>query len=216
MVESIPPAGREASRPEISNGREFPGDDAALVAALQRGDPGAPAALFDRHGEHVQRVLANVLGLDNDLPDLVHEVFARALKGIHGIREESHLKAWITRIAVFTARGHIRQRVRKRWLLFFAPEDLPEPPSTELAPETREALRSTYAVMDRMPADQRIAFSLRFVQGMKLKEVAQACDVSLATIKRRLSAAEKQFLKLARQEEALRPWIEEGRRWGSR
>jgi RNA polymerase sigma-70 factor (ECF subfamily) len=67
-----------------------------------------------------------------------------------------------------------------------------------------------------MPTDLRIVFSLRFIEGMELKEMATACDVSLATVKRRLAAAEERFLDLARKEEALRPWIEEGQRWGSR
>lgn len=186
------------------------------MAALQRGDPGAPAALFDRHGAHVQRVLANVLGVDPELPDLLHEVFAQALKNIGNIRDGASLKAWITRIAVFTARGCIRARVRKRWLLFFAPDELPEPPSAELPLETREALERTYAVLNRMSPDLRIAFSLRFINGMELTQVAEACDVSLATIKRWLIKAEAQFLRLAAMEEALQPWIQEGRRWGSR
>ena len=44
----------------------FAGDDAALVAALRRGEPGAPAALYDRHAAYLRRVLARVLGVDDE------------------------------------------------------------------------------------------------------------------------------------------------------
>jgi RNA polymerase sigma-70 factor (ECF subfamily) len=41
-----------------------------------------------------------------------------------------------------------------------------------------------------MPAAERVAFCLRYVDGKQLAEVAELCDCSLATIKRRLQKAE--------------------------
>ena len=66
--------------------------------------------------------------------------FAQILSSVHGLDEPARLKAWITRVAVFTARGWIRRRARKRWLRFFAPEELPEPEVNE-PHEEREANR---------------------------------------------------------------------------
>ena len=54
----------------------FFADDEALTRALQAGHPGAPAELFDRYGSHIQGVLVNVMGIDQELPDLLHESFA--------------------------------------------------------------------------------------------------------------------------------------------
>jgi RNA polymerase sigma-70 factor, ECF subfamily len=187
-------------------------DDAALVAALASEDPSARAEVFDRYAPHVQRVLARVLGHDNELADLLHEVFVRALAQIDRLDDPSALKAWLTSIAVFTAREHIRRRVRGRWLRFFASEDLPEVPFLAAGEEIRESLRATYAVLDRLGLDDRIAFSLRFIEGLELGEVAAACCVSLNTIKRRLARAEKRFVSLARREPSLREWLEGGTR----
>ena len=88
----------------------FFADDEALTRALQAGHPGAPAELFDRYGSHIQAVLVNVMGVDQELPDLLHESFAQAFKSVHQLKEGARLKAWLTRIAVFTARGCIRRR----------------------------------------------------------------------------------------------------------
>ena len=76
-----------------------------------------------------------------------------------------------------------------------------------------EALRATYAVLEKLPADERIAFALRFVEGLELTQVAEACAVSLATIKRRLAKAEARFLALAGRQPALEPWLSGGGRW---
>ena len=59
--------------------------------------------------------------------------------------------------------------------------------------------------------DERIAFSLRRLDGMELKEIAHACGCSLATIKRRLARAEKRFLSRAEKHQALQSWLAEKR-----
>jgi RNA polymerase sigma-70 factor (ECF subfamily) len=189
-----------------------PADDAALVSAVIAGHPSARAELFDRHAPHVQRVLARVLGHDAELADLLHEVFVRALAQMERLDDPSALKAWLTAIAVFTAREHIRRRARGRWLRLFAHEDLPDAPALVAGEEVRESLRATYAVLDRLGVEDRIAFALRFIDGLELGEVAAACNVSLNTIKRRLVRAEKRFFALARREPSLHRWLEGGTR----
>ena len=189
----------------------FVGDDARLAAALVRGDPSAPAALFDRYGGHVQGVLANLMGVDAELPDMIHEVFARALRSIASLRDGAALKAWLTTIAVHTARGWIRARSRRRWLRPATSPDyfdsVASPTDETRVYESREAIRATYRVLDKLSADLRTAFALRFISGQELTDVAASCGVSLATIKRRLSKAEKRFRLLARGEPALARWV---------
>ena len=194
----------------------FAGGDEALVRALRSGHPGAPTELFDRYSADVQRVLAAVIGMDDELPDLLHEVFARALADIGKLDDPERLKPWLTSIAVFTARGCIRKRRRGRWLRFWAPETLPEVPTGEAPLEAREALAAIYRVLSKLPAQDRIAFSLRFVAGLELTEVAAACRVSLSSIKRRLARAEQRFLELAQRDPVLSERLSESVRWRSR
>ena len=51
---------------------------------------------------------------------------------------------------------------------------------------------------------------------MELTEIAAACGVSLATIKRRIKSAEAEFMERGKEYEALAEWFEEGTRWRSR
>ena len=75
-------------------------------------------------------------------------------------------------------------------------------------------MRETYAILSDFPADERLAFTLRFVSEMQLTEVAAACKVSLATVKRRLARAEKRFVEAARSNPALTERMARGGRWG--
>lgn len=193
----------------------FVGGDEALVRGLQSGQPAAIAAFCDRFSDRVRRLLVRMLGWDDEIADLHHEVFAKALKSRHTVRDPERLEGWITTIAVNVARSAITRRVRRRWLRYVPPEELPERPEPVPTGEHAEALERTYAALAELPREERIAFSLRIIEGMKLTEVAEACGVSLATIKRRLRRAEARFVDLARQDPVLVEWLEGGRRWSA-
>jgi len=149
--------------------------------------------------------------VDMDLAELLQEVFVQAFSSAGSLRDESRLKSWLTGIAVNTARKHIHKNAR--WFLLSKNHPEVEWPVTDASYEDREALRYTYAILERMPANERIAFSLRFIEEMNLAETAEACQVSLATIKRRLAKARRRFLMLAVKCPILYEWIERGSRW---
>ncbi len=184
-----------------------PESDELLVLSLRAHHPDAGTQLFDRYAPHVRRVLVRVMGPDSEILDLVHDVFVTALESVNRLVDPKALRAWLTQIAVFTARAKIRRRVRGRILRFLPFSELPEP---ELPPadfEASQAMQAVYRVLDGLETDQRIAFALRFVAGMELTEVAASCGVSLATIKRRLSRAQANFASAAEREPALAEWL---------
>jgi RNA polymerase sigma-70 factor (ECF subfamily) len=178
-----------------------------LVAAMRAGRRDASAALFDRYGKHVQRVLASVLGPDQELSDLVQDVFVAALTSVDRIQDPRLLRGWLSSIAVFTARTRIRRRSRWRFVRLLPTFDLPEVPAAYVTTEVSEALRCTYRILDRMPADERIIFALRFVEGMDVADIASSCRVSIVTVRRRLARARARFLAMAREQESLVAWM---------
>ena len=191
----------------------FVGDDAALIQALRAGHPGAAAVFYDQHAAHAYRALRSTLGADEEIPDLLQEVFIRALDRIGKLRDTERVRSWLTTIAIYVAREQIRLRARRSWLRMFSPErtqpgHLDQPPS-----EARLALREVYDVIDKLPVDERMAFVFRFIDGMTLPDAAETCETSLATFKRRLARAEKRFLEAARKRPTLAYLLEEGTRW---
>jgi RNA polymerase sigma-70 factor (ECF subfamily) len=185
-----------------------PESDELLVLSLRARHPDAGTQLFDRYAPHVRRVLVRVMGPDAEILDLVHDVFVTALESVSRLLDPKALRAWLTQIAVFTARARIRRRVRGRILRFLPFSELPEPelPPTDF--EASQAMQAVYRVLSSLDTDQRIAFALRFVAGMELTEVASSCGVSLATIKRRLVRAQTNFASLAEKEPALAEWLQ--------
>jgi RNA polymerase sigma-70 factor, ECF subfamily len=186
--------------------------DSAVVAALRAGQAAGGAALYDRHHEHVRRVFVRLLGPEAELRDLIQDVFVSAIDSIHQLEHPEALRAWLGGIAVHRARFEIRSRTRRRWFPLFAREDLPEREAPSSTPELDEAVRATYRVLDKLGADDRIVFALRFIDGKELTEVARMCGVSLATAKRRLLRARARFVSAARNYPALVEWLDDGAR----
>lgn len=191
------------------------GDEQAFLRGLRQRDPAATAALFDAHQAWVLKILARVLGVDTELRDLLQDVFVRALRGVHTVRDGRVIQQWLRQIAVCTAMDCLRRRRRRRWLKFVAPEELHEPEAVPVNSEARQALGAVYRILDAFPVEERLAFTLRFLAGMELTEVAESAACSLATVKRRLSRAEQRFTERARNEPVLSPWLEQGSRWGA-
>lgn len=194
----------------------FAGDDAALVEALRERQPVAMAAFFERYAPYVERVITHVMGYDRELADIVQEVFLRALGSIDRLRNARALPLWLSRVATTTARKVLRSRSRRRWLRLFLDsddEDRWERPSAPSDENALRAVRAVYAVLDLLSTEERIAFSLRYIEGMELVEVAHAAGTSLSTVKRRLRRAERSFAAEARRRPELAEWLEEGTRW---
>ncbi len=161
------------------------------------------------------RILVRILGQDSELEDVHHEVFVRALSSIETLEDPACLTKWMVSVAVFSARTCLQRRYRGRWLAFLAPDELDESAAArdERDGDARAELDLTYSVLARLPSDERIVFTLRFVEGMALAELASACNTSLATVKRRLKRAESRFLGLARRHPVLSDWLDNGGRW---
>jgi RNA polymerase sigma-70 factor (ECF subfamily) len=200
-----------------SNVRTLPGmrDDTALVEGLGAGEAWARAALFERYATPIERMLRKILGPDQhtEIADVLHDVFVQALASLDRLRDPRAVLSWMQAIAAHTAYRTIRARRARRWLHFWAPATLPEIVAPEIDEEVLDAYRRTYALLDRLPADERVAFALRYIDGMELAQLAVVCDVSLATLKRRLGRAEQRFAAGARGDTILRRWLEEGGRW---
>ncbi len=187
--------------------------DAALLYEVSRGHPGAIAGFFDRHNKLVNGLVWRLLGADAEHDDLVHEVFTTALRKIHQLRDPAALPAWLTTITVNTVRRELRKRrVRRRFFSGHKSHTMSEQ-SYHDDHEGRRQLRGVFQALDRMRVNERIAFTLRYVDGQNIEQVARSCGCSLATIKRRLKRAERCFVLLAQRDPQLAERLQRGGRW---
>ena len=131
-------------------------------------------------------VCLSFLPSKDDAEDLVQEVFIEVFRSIHSFRGESALSTWMHRIAVSKALEVLRYRKRQKREAFFKgllgldtiKEETKEWNHPGILMEDQERGRILYAAIDKLPDNQKIAFSLRQIQGMSQKETAEVMGVS--------------------------------------
>jgi len=175
-------------------------DDGELVAHARDGSGWAKGELFRRHAGRVTALLVRLLGSTADAEDAAQDAFVEAFRDLGQLREAAAFGGWLTQIAVRQA----HRRFRKRRLLRALGLDRGASDATlnllvdgDATPEVRAELRLVAKILDRMPAPERIAWSLRHVEGYELADVAASCGCSLATVKRRSAAAEERIAAAA-------------------
>ena len=76
-------------------------------------------------------------------------------------------------------------------------------------PETALLARQFYQVLETLKTDDRIVFSLFFIEGYTLSEIAEVGQYSLPTAKRKLKHARLAMMKRIRKDPVLAGWVEE-------
>lgn len=169
------------------------GGDAALVARAREGDAAAAEALFRRHARAVTALVVRLSGAGVEAEDIAQETFAAALDDLPALRDPAAFRPWLQRVAVRQVHRYFRKRRLLRWLGLDRPAEessLASLAAETVTPEQHAELRRVDAVLRAMPPVERVAWTLRHVEGESLEDAAAACGCSLATVKRRIAAAQ--------------------------
>jgi RNA polymerase sigma-70 factor (ECF subfamily) len=181
-------------------------EDHDLADALAAGEAWAATATWNKHSPMVLRFLHRALGPTSDVEDLTQEVFAGVFSNVRALRNRDALRSFVFSVAVRTLKWELRRRKARRIFQLATFDQLPDHPVAAVDAESRQALRRFYAILDRLGAQERTAFVLRHMEGLKLEEVADALGMSLATVKRRLQRASSFVNRQVERDAALAPY----------
>ncbi len=166
--------------------------DADLVGRALSGDRWSRDMLYRRHAHYLLAISSRLLSSRGEAEEVVQDTFVVGFEQLGTLRDPAAIRAWLAQIAV----SLVRRRLRRGRLLRLLGLDQPPDATLEalaaptLPPDDLAELALIDQVLRRMPADLRIAWMLRRVEGLALADVASACTCSLATAKRRIAAAD--------------------------
>jgi RNA polymerase sigma-70 factor, ECF subfamily len=181
-------------------------DQSALLAALRSGDSSAQADVFNLYEPAVRRVLMRILRERQDVQDALQDTFVKIFNSASQVKDPMALKGWILKVATSVGLDEYRRRQRSREHRL-SDHDSCEPSALSAPLEVRRALRDAYRVLSVLPEQEQQVFTLRYIDGLELEKIADVCDISLATVKRRLGRAADRFNSLARRQPALTEWV---------
>jgi RNA polymerase sigma-70 factor (ECF subfamily) len=183
-----------------------PINDAELVRQAKAGELAAFEELTRRYERQVYSLAFRIVRQEHDAEDVTQEAFLSAMEYLAGFREEARFSTWLMRIATHAALKVLRKR---RGLDTVSLEASTEPdpegaiPHPEYIADWRqspeelvhrnEIRRLLEEALDRLDEKHRLVFLLRDVEGLSVRETAEALGLSEVNVKVRLLRARLQL-----------------------
>lgn len=164
-------------------GRRDARTDVELVAAANEGDVSGFEGLYHRYRDWVAGLAYRYTG-DRELAlDVVQETFLYLLKKFPGFRLTAGMKTFL-----YPAVKHLSISLQRKRRRMVSGEGAPEQVAAKAAPPDGGRAALAEAV-EGLPEGQREVLLMRFVDGMKLAEIAAALEIPLGTVKSRMHHA---------------------------
>ena len=178
-------------------------EEAAIVAELKAGSEAAYAWLIGEFQQPVYGLVYRIVNDPADAADTTQDVFLKVFRGMKDFHGQSSLKTWIYRIALHEAANR-----RRWWFRHKARETSIEPAETECASPGETAIEialtdhadspfdcvAHHEVQHRVeqelrqvPEPYRTTLILRDLEEMSYEEIADVLEISLGTVKSRLT-----------------------------
>jgi RNA polymerase sigma-70 factor, ECF subfamily len=172
-------------------------DEVALIAQAQKGDVQAYNTLVLHYQQVVYNVAYRIMGEPQSAEDAAQEAFISAYKSLNKFRE-GNFKAWLLRITTNGCYDELRRRKRRpqsslEGITDGNDESFAFLRDSAIGPEKRqqqlELIQAIEECLQNLPDDQRVTAVLCDVEGYDYNEIASITDVSLGTVKSRVSRA---------------------------
>jgi RNA polymerase sigma-70 factor (ECF subfamily) len=159
---------------------------------------------------YFRRIATRHLENAADAEDAVQDAFLAAWQHLGRFRGQAQMSTWLTAIVMNKSRTILRKRAHLRFLPIDGQNDAENsPPFAELLPDFRPnpetqlrgaewdlRLRRLYACL---PASLRVVVRMRSVEGMSIRETAQALGLTESAVKSRAYRALTELRRLDRE-----------------
>jgi len=177
-------------------------DDRRLVEAAAEGSREAFDELVRRHQTSILNLVRALTGGSADAEDLAQDVFVRAWRGLSGFKGESAFRTWLHRVAINVVQSHRGRASKLRRLFQVGPatpdvqddpiESAADPADLEQDVILRDAIDKALATL---PEELRIAVTLRDVQGLDYRAIAEITGAPIGTVESRIFRARARLKK---------------------
>jgi RNA polymerase sigma-70 factor (ECF subfamily) len=177
--------------------------DDEIIRAVRGGDVEAFESLVVKYQPRVFATARRYARREDEVADIVQEVFAKAFHKLGSFRGEAPFEHWLMRMAVRTCydflRGHQRNREHsltdladdeRDWLERFhaSPEDTRE--------DSGAARELVWKVLEQLPAPARLVITLLEIEDRTVKEISALTGWSVPLVKVRAFRARAQMRKI--------------------
>jgi len=175
-------------------------NDEHIVERALTGDAEAFGEIVQRWERRIFALTYGMLGREEDARDATQETFLAAFRNLRGFRGEAKVSSWLHRIAVNQCITRQRRaKVRNEAALDDEQEkdaakfSAPLKYSPALSVESRQTTRAVRLAVNSLPLELRQVVVMKEFEELTFREIADALDLPLSTVKSRLYTALQQL-----------------------
>jgi RNA polymerase sigma-70 factor (ECF subfamily) len=175
-------------------------NDEHIVERALTGDPEAFGEIVQRWERRIFALTYGMLGREEDARDATQETFLAAFRNLRGFRGEAKVSSWLHRIAVNQCITRQRRaKVRNEAALDDEQEkdaarfSAPLKYSPALSVESRQTTQAVRLAVNSLPLELRQVVVMKEFEDLTFREIADALDLPLSTVKSRLYTALQQL-----------------------
>ena len=177
----------------------LPQPDFGVLKKAQRGDERAFAIIVRTYETPVFNYVLRLVRDRSLAEDLTQEVFLRIYQGLPKFSLRSRFTTWMFQVTKNRVLDELRSLERRPRSLMSI-EDAPPLEVYDAPYERSETLDALWRAIEELNVDLKMALLLRDVVGMSYAEIADALEITLATVKWRIYTARDEVqLALARE-----------------
>lgn len=173
--------------------------DSNLVQKLRSGDRNAYNELVLQFKNSIINTCYRFLLDQQDAEDISQEVFIEVYQSIDFFRGDAKISTWIYRIAVTKCLDEIKKSNRKKRISSIGKllhiDEITNWISGGVQPDEKiienEQLREVAAVLNTLPENQRVAFTLSKIDGFTNQEIAEIMDTTTIAVESLIYRAKK-------------------------
>ena len=174
--------------------------DEIIVERALTGDAEAFGEIVRRWERRIFALTYGMLGREEDARDATQETFLAAFRNLRGFRGEAKVSSWLHRIAVNQCISRQRRsKVRSESALEDAEETNARSFATPLSysparvVEGRQETAAVRRAINSLPIELRQVVVMKEFEELTFREISEALDLPLSTVKSRLYTAMKQL-----------------------
>lgn len=187
-------------------------DDAQLIFRFKQGNERAFDELVKRNMERAVQLAYVTIGNYEDAKDVSQEAFVKAHRALRDFQMKSSFSTWFYRILMNTAKDFLRKRKWQKFVKWETGESMEnffeQVPGRSVLPGeelvSRELGQKMSEAIKKLPFKQQWIFTLRFLEGQSLAEIAAVTQLSEGTVKASLHFAVQKF------KQGILPYVEKG------
>jgi len=177
-------------------------DDFNLINRFKDGDASAFDEIIFKYQDKLYNLCRHMLGNAHDAEDAAQDVFLKAYQNLNRFKPEASLLTWLYRIAINTCIDYRRKPFFES--LFknskegdvFVIDQPSDSPSPEKLYESKEIGNAIQFALGRLSEKLRTVIVLKEIEGLSYEEISEVLDVSIGTVKSRISRAREELKEL--------------------